>query len=185
MRKSTLFISAVLTTFVLAMLAGVASAYQNLVLNDPVEAVAQQQQPQVQDVAQSLPAAEQVAAESVNLTPQEAAAFAAEVMGRDDMYSIEVTELNGETVYLVTFTTGELLYISMDGQIRSIDQVEVKTVVVNVSSGGGGGGGGDAGGGDATVSQPDNSSSNKDRGEDDHKENEDHDEHEDREEHDD
>jgi len=138
MRKSTLFISAVLTTFVLAMLAGVASAYQNFAQTDqvaqaePTEQVVQAE-PQVQTVAQGQPAPVEV---SADLTPQEATELAVTVMGQDDLYSIEMTELNGESVYLVTFTSGKLIYISLDGQIRSVGEVEVQTVVVNVSSGG-------------------------------------------------
>jgi hypothetical protein len=42
-----------------------------------------------------------------------------------------VTDLNGETVFLVTFTSGDLVYVSLDGQIRSIGKVQVETVVVN------------------------------------------------------
>ena len=138
MRKSTLFISAVLTTFVLAMLAGVASAYQNFAQTDQVaqaEPTEQevQVQPQVQTVAQEQPAPEEV---SSDLTPKDAIDLAEEVMGDDDLYSIEMTELNGESVYLVTFTSGDLIYISLDGQIRSVDHIEVQTVVVNVSSSG-------------------------------------------------
>jgi len=136
MRKSTLFISAVLTTFVLAMLAGVVSAYQNFVQNDPLETVAQEPPQQLQSVAQSIsPATE----ETVNLTPEEVAALASQVIGRDDLYSVEVTELNGETVYLVTFSSGDLVYISLDGQIRSISKLKVETVVVGSASGRGGG----------------------------------------------
>jgi len=138
MRKSTLFISAVLTTFVLAMLAGVASAYQNFSQTDQVaqaEPAEQevQAQPQVQTVAQEQPAREEV---SADLTPKDAIDLAEEVMGDDDLYSIEMTDLNGESVYLVTFTSGDLIYISLDGQIRSVDHIEVQTVVVNVSSSG-------------------------------------------------
>lgn len=179
MRKSTLFISAVLTTFVLAMLAGVASAYQNFIQTDQSEAAAQEQ-PQVQEVAQSISPAPE---EAVNLTPQQAAALAAQVLGHEDLYSVEVTELNGETVYLVTFSSGDLVYISLDGQIRSIGKTEVQTVVVNVSSNGGGGGGGGE-----TVNQSNDSPSNRGGGEDHEDDDDDHDEredHEDEDEHED
>lgn len=187
MRKSTLFISAVLTTFVLAMLAGVASAYQNLVVNDQAakeQTTAQEQpelqadvQPDVQVVAQ---AAAPLAEESVNLSPQDAVALAGQIMGKDDLYSVEVTELNGETVYLVTFSSGDLVYISMDGQIRSIDKVEVQTVVVNVASTGGGGGGGGESVDPSNNASSNNSGERENHGDDDHREDEDHeDEHED------
>ena len=159
MRKSTLFISAVLTTFVMAMLAGVASAYQNAVNSNQVVA---QSQPQSQAVAEVIPAPTEV--QPVNWTPEEAAALAAQVLGHDDLFSVEVTDLNGETVYMVTFSSGDLVYVSLDGQIRSIGKVPVETVVVNSGGGGGGGGGG------RTV-QPASSGGS-------HEEHEDHDEHE-------
>jgi hypothetical protein len=136
MRKSTLFISAVLTTFVMAMLAGVASAYQGVIAASNPTATAQtqaQEQPQVKAISQTVPAD----AQAVNLTPEEAAGLAAQVLGQNDLYSVEVTDLNGETVYMVTFSNGKLVYVSLDGQIRSIGEVPVQTVVVN--SGGGGG----------------------------------------------
>ena len=164
MRKSTLFISAVLTTFVMAMLAGVASAYQNVVNTNQVAA---QPQPQTQPIADAIPAPAEV--QPVNWTPEEAAALAAQVLGHDDLFSVEVTDLNGETVYLVTFSSGDLVYVSLDGQVRSIGQVQVETVVVN--SGGGGGGGGGRGGGGGGNDQSSNSGGS-------HEEHEDHDEHE-------
>ena len=176
MRQSTLFISAVLTTFVLAMLAGVASAYQNFVQTDQAvqaEPVAEevQSQPQVQTVAQEQPAPAEA---SADLTPNEAIDLAVKVMGQDDLYSIEMTELNGESVYLVTFTSGNLIYISLDGQVRAIDEIEVQTVVVNVSSGGG----------DRSSTDRSNDSSNSSGGE--HEDHEDeHEDHEEHEEHDD
>jgi hypothetical protein len=151
MRKSTLFISAVLTTFVMAMLAGVASAYQDIVSTDQLAALQPsakaQAQPQTRSIADSIPA------ETVNLTPEGAAALAAQVLGRDDLFSVEVTDLNGETVFLVTFTSGDLVYISLDGQIRSIGKVQVETVVINSGSGGGGGGGDDGAGQASAPSQ--------------------------------
>ena len=161
MRKSTLFISAVLTTFVMVMLAGVASAYQNVVNSNQVAA---QSEPQTQAVAEVIPAPTEV--QPVNWTPEEAAALAAQVLGHDDLFSVEVTDLNGETVYMVTFSSGDLVYVSLDGQIRSIGKVPVETVVVNSGSVGRGGGGGNGG----TI-QPASSGGS-------HEEHEDHDEHE-------
>jgi len=129
MRKSTLFISAVLTTFVMAMLAGVASAYQNAIektAEQPFTGVQAQpqEQSQVKAVSNTLPA------ESFNISPEEAAGLAAQVLGREDLYSVEVTDLDGEMVFMVTFSSGDLVYVSLDGQIRSIGKVQVSTVVV-------------------------------------------------------
>ena len=173
MRKSTLFISAVLTTFVMAMLAGVASAYQGVVssnsLNGLVSANQSQTQPQTKSVSNTIPAQE---VQSFNLTPEQAAGLAAQVLGREDLYSVEVADLNGETVFLVTFTSGDLVYVSLDGQIRSIGKVQVETVVVK--SGGGGGGGGD----DDSGGQPPASNQSQEE----HEEEQEHEEHEEHEE---
>ena len=169
MRKSALFISAVLTTFVMAMLAGIASAYQNTVDTNLVATEVSQSQPQTKTIANVIPAPTDI--QPVNLTPEEAAALAAQVLGHDDLYSVEVTDLNGETVYMVTFSSGDLIYVSLDGQIRSIGKVQVETVVVNAGGGGGGGGGGG-------NSSPSSASQNNREHGDDHEEHENHEEHE-------
>jgi hypothetical protein len=180
MRKSTLFVSAVLTTFVMAMLAGVASAYQNVVEKDAEQAAVDTQaqtqpQPQVKAISHAIAAESQF-----NLTPEEAAGLAAQVIGREDLYSVEVTDLDGESVFMVTFSSGDLVYVSMDGQIRSIGKVQVETVVVN-NGGGGGGGGGNSQPAISNQSREDHD----DDHDDDHEEHEEHDDdHEEHEEHD-
>jgi hypothetical protein len=176
MRKSTLFISAVLTTFVMAMLAGVASAYQDVISTTQLSMFQAQNQTNGQTMVKAaidaVPTATEV--QPVNWTPEEAAGLAAQVLGREDLYSVEVADLNGETVFMVTFSSGDLVYVSLDGQIRSIGKVQVETVVVNSGKGGGGGGGG----GNNNVSQAPAPSQN-------HEEHEHQENHEEHEEHDD
>ena len=168
MRKSTLFISAVLTTFVMAMLAGVASAYQNALEKNTEQTATQvQSQPQVKAISHAIPADSQF-----TVTPEEAAGLAAQVLGREDLFSVEVTDLEGETVFMVTFSSGDLVYVSLDGQIRSIGKVQVNTVVVKS-------GGDDRDDGSNNSSQPSVSNqSHEDDHEEDHKE-EDHEDHDD------
>jgi len=125
-------------------------------------------------VAQEQPAPAEV---SADLTPNDAIDLAVEVMGQDDLYSIEMTELNGESVYLVTFTSGDLIYISLDGQIRSVDEIEVQTVVVNVSSGGGGGG--NRSSDDSSVSSSNSRGSERESHEDEHEDHVEYEEHDD------
>ena len=170
MRKSTLFISAVLTTFVMAMLAGVASAYQNAVEAAQQEIAQPQNQPQVKAISHTMTTDSQF-----TVSPEEAAGLAAQVLGREDLFSVEVTDLDGETVFLVTFSSGDLVYVSLDGQIRSIGKVQVNTVVVKSGGGGGGGGGGN-------VQPPPAKQSHEDHKDDDHEEDhkeEDHEDHDD------
>jgi hypothetical protein len=133
MRKTTLFISATLTTFILAVLAGVAKAYQTAAI--PIAQEVQAQAEEVQAQTEDTPISDQpvvVTPQPVNLTPEQAADLASQIMGDTDLFSVEVTQFNGETVYLITFSSGDLVYMSLDGSILSIDKLDV--VVVNVPS---------------------------------------------------
>src|SRR3990170_96851 len=135
MRKSTIFISVALTTFMLAILFGVASAYQNTIAST------------AQSVAAALPQAGAVemanlsaptSALPANITPQQAADLAAKVLGRTDLYSVENAQLEGADTYLVTFSSGDLVYVSLEGQILSISKLPVTIINQPVSNGGGG-----------------------------------------------
>ncbi len=147
MRKSTLFISAALTTFMLAVLFGVASAYQKVVNSSETAAVATVQvQPTagVEMISDSF-APVVVPTQVENLTPEAAADFAAKVLGRTDLFSVEVTQFEGVDVYLVTFSSGDLVYLSLDGRILSISKLPV-TVIAQVKGNSGGGGNNNGGG---------------------------------------
>lgn len=158
MRKSTLFISAVLTTFMLAILVGVVSAYKNTLNSTGTNA---------QKGSSALAADLSTATTAPSVTAEEAAALAAQVIGRTDLYSVESTPFNNSDAYLVTFTSGDLVYVSLGGQILSIGQlapVYVSAPAAPVKNKDkprrqqptqpptqpptGGGGGGDDGGGD-------------------------------------
>jgi len=129
MRKSTLFLSAALTTFMLAVLFGVASAYQNVVKSAQTAS-----QPTTAAVVQTVGV--QPTAGTAALTPEQAADLAAKVLGRTDLYSVETTGLNGVSTYLVTFSSGDLVYVSPQGQILSIVATTMTAVPpVVVSSG--------------------------------------------------
>lgn len=141
MRKSTLFISAALTTFMLAVMFGVASAYQKIVQTGGLTGnTAQQVQPTDAVVVAPATATDAVTA---TVTLEEAAALASSVIGRTDLYAAENTQLNGVDVYLVTFSSGDLVYVGLDGKVVSISKIPVKYVLGQaVAQGGGGGGGG-------------------------------------------
>lgn len=137
MRKSTLFISAALTTFMLVMLFGVVSAYQTVMnanpqaFSQPAQPVVQQRQPVsgVADVVSTPPPTR-----VTQFTPEQAAQFAAKVIGRADLYSVEVTVWNGAQVFLVTFSSGDLVYVSPAGQILAITRLQ--TFSTNAQGGG-------------------------------------------------
>ncbi len=138
MRKSTIFISAALTTMMLVMLFGVVSAYQtitssvNSIQTNP-DSVPQQQL--VSNVAAQPTAVPTLPAQ---LTAEQAAQLAAQTIGRTDLYSVETTTWNGLQAYLVTFSSGDLVYVSPEGQILEITKIQPAVVTIsNVSSRGG------------------------------------------------
>jgi hypothetical protein len=109
MSRKNLLISAALTTFVLVVLANVGAVYAQI--RDAVMI-----QPTVQPaaaVAAALPLQNQAA----QVTHQEAANIAASFLGQNDLYSVENAVWNGVDAYKVVFSSGTIVYVSMDGQI--------------------------------------------------------------------
>ena len=135
MRKSTLFVSAALTTFMLAVLFGVIVAYQKIVKAAGVEAVATQQPVQVQATDVAVPTEVSTVAMSTTFTVEQAATLASDVLGHTDLYSGELTQLDGVDVYLITFSSGDLVYVSLTGQILSISKIPETVVIVPPAAG--------------------------------------------------
>ena len=129
MRKNTMFISAALTAFVLAMLAGVVSAYNGISSSKLL-----------------LSSTSQPAASSVAVTPtasavnvQDAETIASQYIKRTDLYSIELTDLKGVQAYKITFSSGDIVYVGLDGQVL---KATPPPAPVTIYANGGGGGGG-------------------------------------------
>jgi len=125
MKKSSLFISAILTTFVLVVLSGAVSAFRAF-------AASETQLPATQVQVNTPAATQEVTAEITQemvdptatttwLTPQQGAQLAAMYLGRNDLYSVEPAFMYGQNVYKVMFSTGDLAYVSMDGQIFKVE----------------------------------------------------------------
>lgn len=121
MRKSTLFISTALTIFMLAVVYGIVSAYQEIVKNDVVVEVTAE--PVVQQVAVVEPVELAPALPTV-ISPEQATSIAVEFMGDTDVYGVEVVEFEGVPAFLVTFSSGKLIYVSSTGEIIAISEVE-------------------------------------------------------------
>ena len=125
MRKSTIFISSVLTTFALVILYGVVRAYQNNTVMQAAEVAAQPpatvNAPVPTDVPSPTPSV---------VTPEEAAQLAAQVVGHENLLSAETSNFNGIDAYLITFTNNDVVYVGLDGQILS---VQVAPVFVNIA----------------------------------------------------
>ena len=124
MRKSTVFISAVLTTFALVMLYNVASAYREN--NKAAETIAEPTTT-LAPIATEPPTP---APTDVVLGPTEAAELAAQVVGNTNLLSAESSNLNGVYAYKIIFTNNDVVYIGLDGQILS---VQVAPVVINAA----------------------------------------------------
>lgn len=175
MRKSTLFVSAMLTVFLMATMFGVVSAYQQVVKNSDLtstQAPAQQvasKAVNVDTVFPPVPTVTEIAAPLV-VTPEEATTVAVEFLGDSNVYSVEVVDYEGVPTYLVTFSSGDLVYVSSTGSVVANTKLEPVIVVASNSGGGGGGGGG------SNQSSSSSSSDGDDHDDDDH---DDHDEHED------
>ena len=159
MRKSTLFISSVLTTFMLAVMFGVASAYQKIVQTGgiPTESAVQQAQPTDVVVATS-------SITTATVTLEQAAALASNVIGRTDLYTAENTQLDGVDSYLVTFSSGDIVYVSLDGKIMSISKLPVVYLASQSSSQASGSGGGGGGNNEGNASSSSNNSGGDDHG---------------------
>ena len=104
MSKKNVLISTALTIFVLVILANVITVYAQI-----HNAVTGTTQP-VETVANVLPPQNQAAY-------QEAASIAANYLGQSDLYSAENTVWNGVDAYKIMFSSGYVVYVSLDGQI--------------------------------------------------------------------
>ena len=125
MRKSTVFISAVLTTFALVVLYNVASAYRSNKNVQEGTAVA------VIPTATQAPEPTDISAPTQSvLSPQEAAQLATQVVGNANLLSAESSKINGVDAYKITFTNNDVVYVGLDRQILS---VQIAPTVVNIT----------------------------------------------------
>jgi hypothetical protein len=152
MKKSTLFISAALTAFVLAVLAGVVTAFKSASLAGQAAAAAPAALEVPATAAIELPSAVPTAVPT-QVGPLEAASLAAQFLNRQDVYSVESTTLDGVNAFKVTFSSGDIVYVGLDGQVISTTKLQ-PAVITNVeptpkphkknnnnnNNGGGGGG---------------------------------------------
>jgi uncharacterized protein YpmB len=165
MRKSAVFLSVALTAFILTILAGIIYAYNGLTFTEPFSQTQAASLDQV--TIQATPTAQPVSGPTqqfAGISPQDAASIAAKFLGRTDLYSVQLSQINGLNLYKVTFAVGDVVYVSMDGQvILSVPapQPSPTPIVIIVSapgtsshsggghhSGGASGGSDDGGGGD-------------------------------------
>ena len=146
MGKIVIVTSAAITAFIIALTAGAMYAYRTLssassVTQQPASQVSASLQVAAVDPTQSPPTA------LPNVTPQDAASVAAKSINHTDVYSVQLADVKGTQAYMVTFTSGDVVYVGMQGQVLATLPPPAPVTVFSASSGGGGGGGHHSGGG--------------------------------------
>jgi uncharacterized membrane protein YgcG len=113
MIKSATLISAAVTTIVLVTLAGVAYAYKELTTTPPST-------PSTSSIALQAVVFPLIASAPTNIpdiSPQDAASIAVKFANRTDLYSVELADFNGSQTYKLTFSSGDVIYVAMNGQV--------------------------------------------------------------------
>ena len=131
------------------------ASYQNLIAQANQRLLqAQQKEQELQAQLAALQASATNAAQApvpVQVTPQQAAQIAAQYLNQSSIYSVETTLLKGQIVYLVTMSSGDIVYVGLDGQIigtQPASVVQPSTTILANHGGGRSDGGDDHEGGD-------------------------------------
>jgi hypothetical protein len=111
MKKTPLFISGVLTSFVLVVLAGVVTAFRSAPLPTVEAAAIQPTQAEAPATATAAP---------TTISPEEAAQIASQILGQTNIYSVESSTFNGTDAYKVTFSSGVVVYVSPTGEVIQV-----------------------------------------------------------------
>ena len=64
------------------------------------------------------------------ISPEQATTIAVELLGDSNVYSVEVVDYEGIPAYLVTFSAGDLVYVSSTGEVLAVTKLEPVVVVV-------------------------------------------------------
>jgi SOS-response transcriptional repressor LexA len=121
------------------------AAYQQMIAeaNTRLEQAQQQQQALEAQLAalQAQPSNPVVETQATSVTPQDAAAIASNYWGSTSVYSVEVVSVKGANMYQVTFSSGDLVFVDMNGQIAgAITATQLASLNVQPSSRGTSGG---------------------------------------------
>lgn len=118
------------------------AAYQQIIAeaNARLEQ-AQKEQLALQAQLAALQSTDPVAQTQTNLTPEQVAEIASAYLGNSSIYSIEGVVVRGENLYKVTFSSGDILYLNMTGQVVGSEAAPPAVVQVARRGSQGGGGG--------------------------------------------
>ena len=140
MRRSISLISIAFTAFSAVIMASVIYGYRVSARSRSSPSGA----PEPQLSAESVAAAP---VPSLRISPQEAAEVAAQFLDRTDAYSVQLVEYNGMQAFKVTFSSADVVYISLEGQVLGSEPAPVQLADSGDrrrrrdDRGGGGGGG--------------------------------------------
>jgi len=130
MKKNTLFLSAAITTFILAILAGVVFKARASGFGSPPAAVAptaaSTQAPT--DTLQPTDRATMLPTTAAFISPQEAVFIASSALGNTQVYSVDTETRYGLDVYKVTFSSGHIVFVSPQGHILTITALQPNVV---------------------------------------------------------
>lgn len=156
MGKMVVVISGAITAFILALTAGAIYAYRSVSTSSPNAVGAANDQQSIDQAAATIqPAVAQPPTAVPEISPQDAASIAGKFMNRTDLYSVEIGSVQGAPAYKVTFSSGDVAFVSLQGQMLSFQPVPRPGSVTTVGAsaprqsqggrirGGSGGGGGE------------------------------------------
>ncbi len=94
------------------------AAYQQLIAEANTRlAQAQQDQLALQTQLAALQQSSQASTAQSMVTPEQAATIASDFLGQTSIYTIEPVTVQGVMLYQVTFSSGDVVYVSLDGQV--------------------------------------------------------------------
>jgi hypothetical protein len=118
MKRGVTLVSVAITAFSVVIMASVVYGYrvsarpQSAPQSAPVSAREPRPSPELVSAASTA---------STRVSARDAAAIASEFLDRTDAYSVQLAEYNGVQAYKVTFTSGDVVYVSLHGQVLGYD----------------------------------------------------------------
>ncbi|MBL8102313.1 MAG: hypothetical protein JNM02_07275, partial [Anaerolineales bacterium] len=119
-------------------------AYKQIVKNNDAATTKSASEPMIANV--QFTATQAPTAQPLVISPEQATTVAIDFLGDTNVYSVESVIYENASAYLVTFSSGNLVYVSPSGEIIANTTVQPVYVAASSSGGGGGGGGGNNGG---------------------------------------
>jgi uncharacterized protein YpmB len=139
MRRGLTLISVAITTFSALLIASIVYGYDAGTSRQSAPG-ASKQVADIQALVAQAPAAK---AASTSVSAQQAATIAQNFLQRTDAYSIELADYNGVQAFKVTFSSGDIVYVSLSGEVLGTVAPEVQVASQprpREKEGGGGGG---------------------------------------------